>query len=169
MSWLLEPSVLPWVHLATFAGVLLSLVGLWTTLWQVIRTRRTAERVEEATNDAIESLRRFDTLAAISSTLTLTDELMRLHRNGDWQRALDRYDALLGHVALIRDVSPDLTEQERRDLQTMIVHIQDFRKIVDSDSEPKADWVEFNQILSDHKMKILTLKNRFRYNLEAQE
>lgn len=168
MAWLLDPAVLPWVHLATFGGVLVSLVALAVTLANVIRARHTAERVEIATQETLRAVRQFDTLLAITAAMEMIEDLKRVHRDGVWVVALERYPLVLRQIDLIREAGPDLAEAGRVDLQRIGNDIRDMAHIVESLIARKIEKVEteaLNAKLTDAVRKLHRLQIQIRRQL----
>ena len=168
MGWLLDPAVLPWVNLATFAGVLVSLVALSVTLANVIRARRTAERVEAATRETLRAVRQFDTLLAITAAMEIIEGLKKVHRDGAWVIAVERYPQVLRQIDLIREAGPDLSNTGRVDLQRIGNDVRDMAHIVEAHLANEADRVEIetlNTKLTDAVRKLHRLQIQIRRQL----
>jgi len=106
--------------LASHWDDLASLAGLALTIWAVLRAKKAAEQARDAAQQVKERIASLDTLADISAAITIMDEIKRLQRLGAWQVVLDRYSILRRHLIRVEQLSPALTEIQRRQIARAI-------------------------------------------------
>jgi hypothetical protein len=120
------------------------------TLWNVWRSRSAAERAEIAANDARRMIRSYETVAEFSSTITLMEEIKRLHRSRQLEMLPDRYAALRKALIGVRRLAPSIRDSQDVILQTAITTLatieNTIEKSIHGGSHP--DYVRLNRLLS---------------------
>ncbi len=100
-----------WGDLASVFGLALTLLAIWFA-W---RAKTAAEEVRD-------QISRFDTVAELSSAITIIEEIMRLQRTQAWEIVwdivLDRHATLRGH--LVRSQAGIESEAQRAFVQGAI-------------------------------------------------
>lgn len=147
LQWIVDNHI---GDLARIAGVLISIIGFVATLINVWWSRSAAERAEIAANEARRMIRTFETIADFSATITLMEEIKRLHRANQLEMLPDRYAALRKALIGIRRLSPDLDDRQDRILQSAITTLSTtedtIEKSIADGSAP--NFVRLNRILS---------------------
>src|SRR3954465_4550308 len=91
LQWIVDNHI---GDLASIAGVVISVIGFVATLVNVARSRSAAVRAEQAANAARRMIRSYEGVAELSATVTLMDEIKRLHRAQQLGMLPDRYATL---------------------------------------------------------------------------
>lgn len=147
MQWITENHV---GDLASIAGVFITIVGFFVTLWNVWRSRSAAERAEMAANEACRMIRSYETVAEFSSAITLMEEIKRLHRSRQLEMLPDRYAALRKALIGVRRLAPSIGGSQDVILQTAITTLATIEgtieKSIHGGSDP--DYVRLNRLLS---------------------
>ncbi len=89
-------------------GLAVAVVGFGFTLFQIRRTRSAAESARDASDSARASVRQTISIGDVTQASGLINELMELHRTGEWPRAIDRYGPLKRLLIEGRSRYPDL-------------------------------------------------------------
>jgi hypothetical protein len=147
IQWIAENHV---GDLASIAGIFISIVGFFVTLWNVWRSRSAAERAEMAANEARRIIRSYETVAEFSSAITLMEEIKRLHRSRQSEMLPDRDAALRKALISVRRLAPSLQGGQDTTLQAAITTLAaiegTIEKSIHGGSEP--DYVRLNRLLS---------------------
>jgi phosphoglycerate-specific signal transduction histidine kinase len=145
--------------IASVAGILISLVGFIFTLWNVIRSRRAADRAEQAVNDLKRRMTFFNAAVDTTAAIGIMEEIRRLHRAEEWAILPDRYSALKRHLLTIRASNVALEERHRNVLATAIQTLRliedDIERAIANDQRP--DVPTLNRLVSrniDHLHEI---------------
>jgi hypothetical protein len=139
--------------LASVAGLAISLIGFAATLWNVARSRSAAERAEKAARNARARFRLFDSIAALAEALNRMQDIKRLHREGAWEQALFRYEAVRSLLTNVRTSISDLSTADERAMQRAVADLTSFEEEVENAirRETAPDGPEkFNPKLSRH-------------------
>ena len=67
--------------LASIAGLVIALVGFAITIWNVLASKKAAQRAEQAALDARRAIGFFDAVTELSAAISVLEEIRRLHRN----------------------------------------------------------------------------------------
>src|SRR4051794_34857305 len=147
MQWITENHV---GDLASIAGVFITIVGFFLTLWNVWRSRSAAERAEIAANDARRMICSYETVAEFSSAITLMEEIKRLHRSRQLEMLPDRYAALRKTLIGVRRLAPSIQDSQDTKLQTATTTLTTIEgaieKSIHGGSHP--DYARLNRLLS---------------------
>jgi hypothetical protein len=175
---LLQPEVPPsflsehWGDLASVVGVVISIVGFVITIINVAKSKRAAQRAEEAAIDVRESIFRSDTLLELSAALTMMEEIKRLHRANAWNILPDRYSSLKRHLVSIRTSNPKLPDEHQAALQGAIQHFGDMEKRVEKTLSAKAsspNIATLNEIVSTQVDKVNEILAAFRQEIGVEQ
>jgi hypothetical protein len=120
-----------WGDIASVTGVLISIVGFVITITSVIRSKKAAQRAEEAVQDVRRSILRADTVMELSQAVTIMEEIKRLHRTLAWGLLPDRYSTLRRLLISIRSANPGLRDQHLAALQGSILQFTQIEKKVE--------------------------------------
>jgi len=136
-------------------GDLASVLGFAFTIWLAWCAKTAAEQARDAAEEVRDRLSRFDTIAELSSAITIIEEIMRLQRTQAWEIVwdivLDRHSILRGHLVrgqagIERESHRALVEGAIDQFRLMILEIERART---NAQQSKLDTAAFNQILSD--------------------
>ena len=107
---------------ASIIGLLVTFIGFAITLWNVVRSKRAAEKAEEAVKRVRELLVQADTIRDFSAAVGIMDEIRRLHRAAAWPTLPDRYSALKRCLIAVRAQNPAMSERHKTATQAAITH-----------------------------------------------
>ena len=108
--------------IARVTSLIISIIGFSATLWNVIRSKRAAEQAEQAVQKMRGYLAQIDTVSQSSSAIAIMDEVKRLRRAEAWIVLPDRYSALRSSLILIRNITPNLSDEQKSQIQSAIQH-----------------------------------------------
>ncbi len=117
--------------LASFLGLLVSLVGFGFTLLQLKRTKAVAQAARDAANATQENLRNLDTIMDFSSVITMMEEIKRHHRGKNWYILPDRYSELRKKLVAIKATYTTLSAQQQIILQNAVVQFKSMEETVE--------------------------------------
>ena len=146
-----------WGDIASVVGVFISLVGFAVTIWGVLRSKSAAQRAESAADAARKSILRSDTLMELSASVTMMEEIKRLHRASAWSVLPDRYSILKSHLVSIRTSNPTLKVEHQAALQSAILQFGDMEKRIEKTISGKSgppSVATLNEIVSAQVNKI---------------
>lgn len=173
-----QPEVSPsfisehWGDIASVAGVIISIIGFIATIINVARSKRAAQRAEEAAIDARESILRSDTLMELSTALTMMDEIKRLHRATAWNLLPDRYSLLKRHLVSIRTSNPQFIDAHQAALQSAIQHFSTMEKRVEKTLAGRVtppNIATLNEIVSAQIDKVNEILAVFRQEIGMEQ
>jgi len=107
------------------------LAGLAIAIWASLSAKNAAEQARDAARQVKDRIATLDTLADVSAALAIMEEIKRLQRAGAWPTALDRYSALRRHLNRVAEMSPGLTDAQRKELAGSIYEFRRIEKKVD--------------------------------------
>jgi ERCC4-type nuclease len=142
-----------WGDIASVVGVGISLVGFGITIWGVLRSKKAAQRAEEAAHDVKTQIFRTDTIEDLAAAITTMEEIKRLHRvNNAWPILPDRYSSVRRLLISIRTFSPYISEEQKESLLASVQHFSDMEKKVEkylanSEQQP-PNAARLNEIVS---------------------
>ena len=140
-----------WGSLASVLGLAVAVVGLTYAIYQIRQTRSAATAAKEAALQARSALARNLTIADLTRASERMDELKRLHRSGQWQRAMDRYPDVRRLLVEILTRHQNLPTSQQRTIQTAIGRLRAMEETVEvalrDNSNP--DLSQFNRTLSN--------------------
>ncbi len=158
MDWLTDN----WGSLASAAGLLVTLMGLWIVYWQAKKARTSAEAAEAVAGEAKEFIRRSLTVGDLQQAIDLVQTIKPLHRDARWQVVVDRYQQLRSTLADVRARHPSLTDQQDEVIQGAITQIRVVEDEVDEamakDAQPE-NAPRFNAVLNNIQVVLETLRS----------
>lgn len=147
--------------LASIVGLLVAIIGFCVTIISVVRSKKAAERAEDAALQVRQDIAHFETVVDFAAALSSIDEIKRLNREGAWRVLPDRYAALRKALISIRKANPGLSSQHQTHLQSAIQHCSlmegQVERALEAQSAPPR-FTKLNEILSqqaDHLNEIL--------------
>ena len=112
-----QGATLDWRDIVAVLGVVVSLGGFSIAITQVVRARRASEAAERAVRTTVIVLARNLAIADVVRASERIEDIKRLHRERQWQQALERYRDIRLVLAEIRSRHPSLTAIENASLQ----------------------------------------------------
>jgi hypothetical protein len=147
MQWITDYHV---GDLASIAGVAISIIGFFVTIWNVRRSKSAAERAERAANDARRLIRDHETLSDFSAAIAIMEEIKRLHRVGQLDPLFDRYATLRKVLTEVRKMSPSVNQTMDQTIQSAITTLMDMETQVERSRATGVppDFARLNRALS---------------------
>jgi len=148
---------LPWVSdISGVAGLVITLVGFSLTLWKVTRSREEVRQMNER-------ITTFNLSGELNSTLSLLDEIKRLHREvphriGKMEILVERYSVLKKKLLSIKGSIPDLSDEKKSQIQSAIQHFANMEDNVEkclADETVPSNVPSMNKIVS-RQIEMLT-------------
>jgi len=156
---------------ASVLGVLVALIGFWITIRNVRRSKRAADRAEEAASKALRSVRHIDTVQSLSKATTLAEEMKTLNREKEWKMLLDRLSTFRNMLIEIKGSTPGLSDDHKSRLQAAITQSQtmsnNIEGVLAGDTE-SANVPRMNKILSQQAEKLMDTLVTLRIDTEGQ-
>lgn len=148
--------------IASLAGVVISLVGLGFAIWHILRLRgetRAAREAAEETHRAVSRETAGMTLTRVSERI---EGLKELHRNGEWNRARDRYPELRRMLVDIRIRHPLLSDEHRTAIQEVVSRLLQIETEVESAGGVIAPGIvpNFNYRLSESQASLAEIESQ---------
>ena len=106
--------------IASLAGVVVSIAGLGFAIWHILRLRGEARAAREAAEETRQTVSRDTASATLTRVSERIEGLKELHRQNEWDRALDRYPELRRMLVDIRYRHPQLSEEQRAAIQAVV-------------------------------------------------
>ena len=126
-----------WFDWYSAVGTSVTLIGFAVTLYQVNQARKEAksakeyaELAEKAANNAVNELRRFESVVNFSSVITALHEVRRLQRDKIWAALPERYSEARSMLISAREASKQLTDIQRSRIQNAIVNFRQLEEII---------------------------------------
>ncbi len=142
----------PGGNIASILGVIISLIGFFLTIQNVLKSKTAAQAAEEAVQRVREDIQRINAVTELSEAISTMGEIKRLHREKAWNTLPDRYSDLRAALVNIRTVSQDLSTQHKSHLQNAIVHFSEMEKQVETaltrKKQESLNVPKFNEIVS---------------------
>lgn len=155
---------------SSVVGLGLTALGFSFTIWKVLAAKSAAVLAHKAATEVQETISKYDTVAACSSALAMTDEIKRHHRNAAWAVLPDRYAALRRILIEIRNVFPTLDADRHKSLQGAIFQLSAMETAAEKHlargAEP-PDVAKFNRIISKHADELADVFISMRQDLGA--
>ena len=159
-----------WGDIASVVGVVVSLVGFAVTIWGVLTSKSAAQRAESAANAARRSILRSDSLMELSASVTMMEEIKRLHRASAWSVLPDRYSLLKSHLVSIRTSNTTFAADHQASLQSAIQHFGDMEKRIEKTISGKSgapNVATLNEIVSAQINKVNEILAVLRQDIEV--
>jgi hypothetical protein len=156
LSWLEANRV---GDLTGIVGIAISLIGFGLTALGVMRSRRAAERAEEAARAARDSIQLFDTVVDFSAAISILEEIKRAHRHELWVLLPDRYAAIRKLLISLRTSNVDLSNDQKSAIQSVLVNLHDIERAVERGLQNPSNLkaAKFNSLLSDDIDNLVTV------------
>ncbi|MCK5248026.1 hypothetical protein KAR02_14075 [Candidatus Bipolaricaulota bacterium] len=105
---------------ATVLGLLVSVVGFFVTIRNVLSTKTAATQAREAAASAQARMMRFDAAAELSSAVATVAGIKRLQRQKQWSLVLEQYAALRRSLVSVKEGHDEFDDEVRAKLQEAI-------------------------------------------------
>jgi hypothetical protein len=123
----------PGGNIASILGVVISSIGFFLTIQNVLKSKTAAQAAEQAVQRVREDVHRINVVKELSEAISTMREIKRLHRqSSSLDTLLDRYSELRAALVNIRTASQDLSTQHKTYLQNAIVHFSEMEKHVET-------------------------------------
>lgn len=136
---------------ASIIGLLVTLIAFVVTLWNVLRSKRAAEKAEQAVQQMRQVLTETNTIGEFSTAVGIMDEIRRLHRAGAWAVLPDRYSTLKRCLIGIRASNPAISDPHKTKIQGAIAHFtgmeQKIEQVLANNSAP-PNVARLNKVVS---------------------
>ena len=146
---------------ASLIGVFVSLFGLGFAILQIWKLRgetRAAREAAEETRRAVDREIASISLARVNERI---EGLKDLHRQGEWNRALDRYPEISRMLIDIRGRHPGMSAEQRTALQNVVTNLgrieSNIEKSRGSGSQRAAE--QFNRHLNRNQLVLVQLES----------
>lgn len=151
-----------WGHFVGVLGVIVSAVGLWYA-FRAHRAARSAEAAaEKASTETRRTVSRSRRSVDTGRAIALINRLKVLHRNGDWEYALELYQELRSTLSDIHASMPDDLEEIRDAVADAIYKIREIEDEVNRaryESREPADVPQIDRILNDTQQSLERLQS----------
>lgn len=158
-----------WGDVASVLEVIIAVIGFIVTIVSVMRSKKAAQRAEQAALKVRDDILKVNTIAEFSAAIVTMDEIKRLHRENAWIVLPDRYSALKKTLISIRSANPDMSNNHKTVFQSAIQHFSNFEKQIETviaTNSGTPDVPKLNQIISrqiDRLTEVLVeMKNNFK-------
>ena len=121
-------------------GVLIALVGFGITIYNVVRSKRSADRAETAATQALQSVRHIDTVQNLSKAISIMAEMQRLNRAKEWKVLLDRHLDFRSVLIEARGAADDLEDSQLARIQAGIAHSMSMSDKIENALGPETRW-----------------------------
>ncbi len=153
--------------IASLIGIIISLVGFFITIWNVIQSRKAAQNAGEIASKVREDISKIETIEEFSRAIATIDEIKRLNRDGAWSILPERYSALRKSLISIKTSNPNMPENDKVILSNALRHTSNIEDQIENFITDKSLLInipKFNKIISqqgDRLTEILvSLKGR---------
>ena len=168
MKWIVEnlDFVANW---SSVIGLIVTFVGFFITIVNVLKSKRAAEEARAAAHDAKEKLGFLDVIAEIGIAKERIREIQALQRASSWDRLPDKYQDLRNSIIIVRDGSKSLTKEHIQALQSALAsnnqHVKMIDKFICNQSSIK-NVVGMNEILTEQSDKLLEILIEIKRGIE---
>ena len=155
---------------SSFVGVIIAFIGFSITIYNVIRSKRAANRAEKAANQALESVRHIDAVQKLSSAIAIVEEMQRLNRAKDWKVLLDRHSTFRNLLIEVRGSADNLSEEHKANILDGINHsgaISYKVEVALAKGEDPDGIPRMNKILSEQAGKLASILIALRMKTEG--
>jgi cell division protein FtsX len=137
--------------IASVIGIIISLVGFFITIWNVIQTRKAAQKAEEIGRKVREDISKIETIEEFSKAIATIDEIKRLNRDGAWSILPERYSSLRKSLISIKNSNPNMPENDKVILSNALRHTSNIEDQIEQfivNKSLQIDIPKFNKIIS---------------------
>ncbi|NOX36077.1 MAG: hypothetical protein GXO78_00920 [Calditrichaeota bacterium] len=152
-------------NFASVIGAILTVLGFGFTLFKIKKVRNAAESARQAAIETCRSIRRFDASVELASVVETIDEIKRLQRENSWKVVPDRYSTARKKLIMIKLHHPDLSNQHKRIIQSVIQHLENMESDIEkglAKEENLPSVANLNILLSEQRDKIWELATELR-------
>jgi hypothetical protein len=107
-------SLSDWLSLV---GIFVSLLGFTLSLWQIWKVKSAAESARDAAQNAIEGIRRLDSIIEFSAVATCIDEIKEAARSDDLKRVPALFDKARKSLINARESNGSLSSDDLQSIQ----------------------------------------------------
>jgi hypothetical protein len=138
-------------NIASILGVVISLIGFFLTIRNVLKSKSAALAAEQAVQRVVEDVHRINVVSELSEAISIMGEIKRLHRENAWSIMPDRYSHLRAALVDIKTMGQNLSTRHKSSLQSAIVHFAEMEKQVEialTTKQEPLDVASLNEIVS---------------------
>jgi hypothetical protein len=137
--------------IASVIGIIISLIGFFITIWNVIQSRKAAQKAEEIAHKVREDISKIETIEEFSKAIATIDEIKRLNRDEAWSILPERYSALRKSLISIKNSNPNMPYNDKVILSNALRHTSNIEDQIEQFIVNKLlpiDIPKFNKIIS---------------------
>jgi hypothetical protein len=139
-----------WGDWSSVGGLATGVVGFALTLSLLVKSKSAAIAAKEASEQARGDIRRLFSAADIAEAIREMRDLKAMHQGGNWPGIQAKYTGLRILLARIKGENATLTEQQRRDIQSIITQVSILEEIIEESctTAMKPELARWNAIIS---------------------
>lgn len=147
--------------IASLIGVFVSLLGLGFAIAQILKLRGETQAAREAAEETRRALGREIASISLARVNERIEGLKDLHRQGEWNRALDRYPEISRVLIDIRSRHPGMSDEQRTTIQGVIAQLNEMGKVVESadGGVQREEAQRFNLQLLDDQLALSEIES----------
>jgi hypothetical protein len=147
--------------IASLAGVVISLVGLGFAIWHILRLRGEARAAREAAEETHLAVSRETAGMTLTRVSERIEALKELHRQNEWDRALDRYPELRRMLIDVGARHPEMSDAQRTALRGIVTMMEAMETGVENARSRVSRQLvqEFNRQLSESQSLLAEIES----------
>ncbi len=147
--------------IASLIGVFVSLFGLGIAIVQIRKLRGETQAAREAAEETRSALDKEIASISLARVNERIEGLKDLHRQGEWNRALDRYPEIRRTLIDIRVRHPGMSDEQRASIQNVVTSLGRMESSIErsrgSGSQRAAE--QFNRQLNGNQLVLVQLES----------
>ncbi len=150
--------------IASLAGLAVSLGGLAIAIWQIMKLRGETRAAAEASAETSRLFRREIAGLNLTRVNERIEALKELHRTRQWDRALDRYRAIIDMLTEAKNRHPEISDAHTATLQGVISILGEIQAAIQgrTAADPQESPGEFNRKLSYAQSQLDEVQSQWR-------
>jgi len=113
-------------------ALLVAIVGFALTLWRIRKSQTASEQARKAAESVREQILQMNAIQGLNDVMRALEDIRRLHRPEAWPALPDRYTSLKRDLIAIRGRTPNLTEDQRSNIQGAIQQLSNIERQVEN-------------------------------------
>jgi hypothetical protein len=113
-------------------ALLITIVGFAFTLWRLRKSQTASEQARRAAESVREQILQMNAIQGLNDVMRALEDIRRLHRLQAWSALPDRYTSLRRDLIAIRGRTPNLTEDQRSNIQGAIQQLSNIERQVEN-------------------------------------
>jgi len=129
-------------------ALLVAIVGFALTLWRIRKSQTASEQARKAAESVREQILQMNAIQGLNDSIRALEDIRRLHRlaAAAWPALPDRYTSLKRALIAIRQRTPNLTEDQRSNIQGAIQQLSNVERQVENAMAGGTDVPSVNRI-----------------------